>query len=93
VQLGAYIEYQLEAESRIVHQKLLGDEIFSTRELSFPVRKNQVGFTGGIGLVKPFNRFTGSLVLRYARVSTPNQVVGVVHNGQQFSLSFILLKR
>jgi hypothetical protein len=47
---------------------------------------------GGIRLVKPFNAFTGNQVVRYAQVTTPNQVAGIVHNGRQLVLSFILLR-
>lgn len=93
VQFGAYLEYHLDAKSSIVQERSDDNGVFSTKKLSFPIRKNQVGVIGGLGLVKPLNNYSCNLVLRYAQVTNTNQVTGIFHDSRQLSLVLILLRR
>ena len=60
---------------------------------AFELNDSQIGFWGGLGILKTFQKFKASVTIRYFQMSALNKSVGFIGNNNRISLNLILFKK
>ena len=95
VQAGVNYDYHLSAEIRVLSEQVDGSTVNTFPERSgFDINSHQIGYWGGIGILKTYQRFRGSLAIRYHQMSALNRTDGlVITSNNRASVNLILFKK
>ncbi|WP_436516384.1 hypothetical protein [Ekhidna sp. To15] len=94
LQGGINYDYHLRSDTRLLSEQVNGNVVNTFPESSaFEVNDNQIGYWGGIGILKSYQKFKGSLAIRYFQMSTLNKTNGFTANNNRISLNLILYKK
>lgn len=98
--IGQYIEvgvnYDFQIHSNTRHQlELIHGNVVTTvpEDEAFEIRDYQIGFWGGVGIMKSFEKLRGSLSLRYMQMPHLNETKGFNANNSRISLNLIIFKK
>ncbi|MEQ8239912.1 MAG: outer membrane beta-barrel protein [Cyclobacteriaceae bacterium] len=94
LQAGINYDYNLSSNTKLLSERVNGNVVSTFPEgVAFEINDNQIGFWGGVGILKSYQKFRGSIALRYFQMSSFNQTVGFKANNNRISLNLILLKK
>jgi hypothetical protein len=94
LQGGFNFDYHLNAETKLVTEKIWLDNTSTTTESkAFDVNKKQGGFWGGIGFLRSFAHFDGSLNIRYFHMLKLSQTAGIDMNRDKITFSVIIYSK
>lgn len=92
-QAGLNYDYHLNSKATVQSETVNGNVVNTAPESpAFEINDSQIGFWGGIGILKSYNRFKGSLALRYFQMSALNRTAGFTSSSSRFSINLILFK-
>lgn len=85
---GIVYDYHIKATTRKLTETVRGKVVETSESPAFGVRHHQLGFGAGIGIIKSFNKFKGSAVIRYFQMSNLDisNEVDVINNRIAFSI-------
>jgi hypothetical protein len=95
IQAGINYDYHLSADIRLLSEQVDGNVIntFSERSV-FDINNHQIGYWGGIGILKAYQRFRGSLAIRYHQMSALIRTDGlIIASNNRASVNLILFKK
>ena len=94
LQGGINYDYHLSSGTRLLSEQIRGNVVNAFPESSaFEVSDSQIGYWGGIGILKSYQKFRGSVAIRYFQIPALNQTNGFTANINRISLNFILFKK
>ena len=94
LQGGISYEYHLNADTRLLSEYVAGNVVNTSSERSaFEVNDNQLGYWGGIGVLKSYRKFKGSISIRYFQMPAFNKTEGFSANNNRISFNLILFKK
>lgn len=94
LQGGINYEYHLNSDTRLLSEYVTGHIVNTAAERSaFEVNDNQIGYWGGIGVLKSYRKFKGSISFRYFQMSALNKTEGFSANSNRISFNLILFKK
>jgi hypothetical protein len=92
INLGFIIAKNLNCSTRVESELLQGNNVYNSSGEAFEIRIKHVGYWSGIGIQKPFNKFSAGVSLRLNRLN--NYLVGDFRsNITNLSLSLIISTR
>ena len=93
IQFGINFDNHIHSETRLLSEQVAGNVVNTFPETSaFEINSNQVGYWGGIGILKSFSRYKGTIAVRYFQMSTLNKTLGFTSNNNRISANLILSK-
>ncbi len=94
LQGGINYEYHLKSDTRLLSEYVTGNVVNTAAERpAFEVNDNQIGYWGGIGILKSYRKFKGSISIRYFQMSKFNKTEGFSANYNRISFNLILFKK
>ena len=94
LQGGFNFDYHIKAATNLHTEKAWRDNTVTTTESkAFDVNKKQGGFWGGIGFLKTFTHFDGSLNIRYFHMLKLSQTAGIDMNRDKITFSIIIYSK
>ena len=94
LQGGINYDYHLSSSTRLLSEQVNGNVVNTFPESSaFEINDNQIGYWGGVGILKSYQKFKGSIGIRYFQMSTLNKTTGFTANNNRISLNLILFKK
>ena len=94
LQGGINYDYHLNTGTRLLSEQIKGNVVNTFPESSaFEVSDSQIGYWGGIGILKSYQKFRGSVTIRYFQMSALNKTTGFTANNNRISLNLILFKK
>ena len=91
---GINYDFHLDSNTKVFSESISGNVVNTFPETqAFEINNIQLGVWGGLGLYKSFDRFTGSLSLRYFQMPNLNQTEGLTANVNRISLNLILFTK
>jgi hypothetical protein len=94
LQGGINYEYHLNSDTRLLSEYVTGNVVnTSTERSAFELNDNQIGYWGGIGVLKSYRKFKGSISIRYFQMSAFNKTEGFSANSNRISFNLILFKK
>lgn len=94
LQGGINYDYHLRTDTRLLSEEVIGNVVNTFPERSaFEVNDNQIGYWAGIGVLKSFQKFRGSVAIRYFQMSELNKTDGFTAKNNRISLNLILFKK
>ncbi len=94
LQGGINYDFHLSSSTRLLSEQINGNVVNTFPESSaFEVNSNQIGYWGGVGILKSYQKFRGSVAIRYFQMSSLNKTAGFVANNNRISLNLILFKK
>ncbi len=94
LQGGLNYDFLLNPETRLLSERIEGNIVntFPQTE-AFEINSNQVGYWGRIGILKPYNKFIGSIGISYFQIPDLNKTEGFNANNSRISVNLILFKK
>lgn len=93
---GLNYNYNIEAKSKLLKERVYHNTVTTFPEtIAFDINTNQIGLWGGIGVLKSFPKFNGSLTFRYFQLSNLNKYNNIMfseHFGR-FSFNLTISKK
>jgi len=94
IQGGINYDYHLRSNTQLLSEQVNGNVVNTFPESSaFEVNGNQIGYWGGIGILKSYQKFRGSVAIRYFQMSALNKTTGFTANNNRISMNLILFKK
>ncbi len=94
IQGGINFDYHLNSSTRLISEQIRGDVVNTFPEISpFEINDSQVGYWGGIGILKSYRKFRGSIAIRYFQMPGLDQTDGFTANSNRVCLNLILFKK
>jgi len=96
LQGGINYDYHLSASSRLMTEIVTGNLVNTSAERSaIEIKNNQIGYWGGIGIQKSYQKFKASLAVRYFEMSVLNRpgYGYFMANNRRIVINLILLKK
>lgn len=94
LQGGASYEFHLISDTKRLSEYVIGNVVNTAEEKpAFEVNANQIGYWGGIGILKSYRKFKGSISIRYFQMSPLNKTEGFSANNNRISFNLILFKK
>jgi hypothetical protein len=94
LQGGINYDYHLSSSTRLLSEQVNGNIVNTFPASSaFEINNNQIGYWGGIGILKSYEKFRGSVVIRYFQMSALNKTAGFTSKNNRISLNLILFKK
>lgn len=94
LQGGFNLDYHIQAKTKLTTEKAwLDNTVTTTESKAFDVNKKQGGFWGGIGFLKTFTHFDGSLNIRYFHMLKLSQTAGIDMNRDKIAFSVIIYSK
>jgi len=94
LQGGINYDYHLSSDTKLLSEQVIGNVVTTFPENSaFEVNDNQIGYWGGVGILKSYRKFKGSLAIRYFQMTALNKTKGFTANTNRISLNLILFKK
>jgi len=94
LQGGINYEYHLNSDTRLLSEYVTSHVVNTAAERSaFEVNNNQIGYWGGIGILKSYRKFKGSISIRYFQMPAFNKTEGFSANNNRISFNLILFKK
>ncbi|MEO9485040.1 MAG: porin family protein [Ekhidna sp.] len=93
---GLNLDLQLNSSTKLPSEQVFDDEVITLPESTFwRIRPFQFGLVGGIGMLRSFKKFKGSVVVRYFQMSPIYRegAISMVVNPSRISLTLIVFKR
>ena len=92
IQGGINYDYHLSSETRLLSEEVYGSVVNTYPERTIDIDDNQLGYWAGIGILKTYGKFKGSIAIRYIQMPAiiGNSVFTARRN--QISLNLILFK-
>lgn len=93
-QIGLSYEYHLDAEAK-VYSESISNNIVNTFPPTtfFEINTSQIGYWGGIGILKSYSRFKASVSLRYFQMTNLNSLNDIFANNNRISLNLIIFNK
>lgn len=94
VQAGINYDYNIISESN-VQSEIIRDNVVNTLEekSAFEINESQLGYLGGIGILKSYLKFTGSISVKYFQMSNLNSTDGFTANNSRILLNLTILRK
>ncbi|WP_185154523.1 outer membrane beta-barrel protein [Fulvivirga sp. M361] len=94
LQGGINYDHHLSSNTRLLSEQVSGNIVNTFPETTaFEVNDNQIGYWGGIGILKTYKKLKGSVTIRYFQMSALNKTNGLTANNNRISLNLILFKK
>ncbi|PSK80594.1 outer membrane beta-barrel protein [Prolixibacter denitrificans] len=94
IQGGFNFDYHIKAATNLRTEKAwLYDTVTTTESKAFDVNKKQGGFWGGIGFLKAFSHFDGSINVRYFHMLKLSQTAGIDMNSDKITFTVIIYSK
>lgn len=94
LQGGINYDYHLSSNTRLLSERVNGNVVNTIPEsTAFEINDNQIGYWGGVGILKSYQKFKGSITIRYFQMSALNKTEGFTSNNNRISLNIILFKK
>lgn len=94
VQGGFNYNYQISSETKLLHERVVGNVVNTSREVpAFDIFHSQIGYWGGGELSKSFEKFKVSIAFRYVYMSPLNITGGLTAKNDKLTLNLILMKK
>jgi len=94
IQGGINYDYHLDSEAKLLSERVTGSVVSTFPESSaFEIHSGQIGYWGGIGILKSYSRFKGSIAIRYFQMFALNKTLGFTANNSRVSINLILFKK
>jgi len=94
LQGGINVDYHLSSNTKLLSEIVTGNTVNTYPESSaFEINNNQIGYWGGIGILKSYKKFSGSIAIRYFQMPELNKTEGLTANINRISLNLILFKK
>ncbi len=90
---GINYDHQISPKTWIASEKVYKGNLETIEKAPFTFDRNQVGYWGGIGMLKPFRYFKGSLTVRYFKMGRLNQTNGFIAKTDRLSLLLIIFRK
>lgn len=94
LQGGINYEYHISSETLLLSERVNSNVVTTFPEtLAFEINDNQIGYWGGVGILRSFKKFKASLSIRYFKMSKLNKEQEFTVNNDRLSLNLIILKK
>jgi hypothetical protein len=94
VEGGSNYDLHLSSNTRLLREQVNGNVVSTFPESSaFEVNNFQIGIWGGIGILKTYRKFRGSIRCSYSQMYSFNNTNGFIANNNRISLNIILFKK
>ncbi len=94
LQGGINFDYHLSSDTRLISEQIRGNVVNTFPERSvFEISDSQVGYWGGIGILKSYRKFRGSIAIRYFQMPALDQTDRFTANSNRICLNLILFKK
>jgi hypothetical protein len=94
VQGGINYEYNVRTNTRLLSEIVYNHVVNTLPETTaFEIKKSLLGFWGGVGILKSFNRFKASANIRYYQMANMNEYIGLSAKLNRIGLSIIIYKK
>jgi hypothetical protein len=94
LQGGINYDFHLNSNTRLLSEQVNGNVVNTFPEsTAFEINNNQIGYWGGVGILKSYKKFRGSVVIRYFQMSALNKTTGFTANNNRISINLILFKK
>lgn len=94
LQGGVSYEFHLISDTKRLSEYVIGNVVNTAEEKpAFEVNDNQIGYWGGIGILKSYRKLKGSISIRYFQMSALNKTEGFSANNNRISFNLILFKK
>ena len=93
-QVGMNYDFHLDSNTRLLTEEINGNVVNTFPETAaFELNDSQIGFWGGLGILKTYQKFKANVTIRYFQMSALNKSVGFIGNNNRISLNLILFKK
>ena len=94
MQGGINYDYHLISKSKLLSESVTGNVVYTSPERSaFEINKNQIGYWGGIGILKSYQKFKASLAIRYFEMPALNKTGDFTASNSRILINLILFKK
>jgi len=94
LQGGVNFDYNLNSKATVLSEGVTRNVVNTLPErTAFEINKNQIGYWGGIGIIKSFQKFKASIAIRYYQMSKFDNTKGIAANTNRISINLILFKK
>lgn len=94
LQGGINYDYHLIAKSKLLTESVTGNVVNTFPERSaFEINKNQIGYWGGIGILRSYQKFKASIAIRYFEMPTFNKTGDFKASNSRILINLILFKK
>ncbi len=93
-QAGINYNFNIKTETKLLTETVSNNIVNTSPEtIAFVINNTQIGYWGGIGLLKTFHHFKGSVNLRYFKMTSLNKTGEFTANNNRITLSIIISKK
>ncbi|MBD0404908.1 outer membrane beta-barrel protein [Flammeovirga sp. EKP202] len=94
LQVGLNVDVLLSKQARLLEERVYDDAVFTYPETTaFEMKSNQIGYWGGIGVLRSFEKFKAGLTVRYTQMSeltdSPNYTASI----NRLSVNLVVVKK
>jgi hypothetical protein len=94
LQGGINYDYHLISKSKLLSESVTGNVVYTSPERSaFEINKNQIGYWGGIGILKSYQKFKASIAIRYFEMPALNKTGDFTASNRRILINLILFKK
>jgi len=94
LQGGINYDYHLSSNTKLLSENVTGNVVDTFPETSaFKINNSQIVYWGGIGILKSYRKFKGSVAIRYFQMPTLNKIQVFSADINRMSLNLILIKK
>lgn len=94
LQAGTNFDVHVDSKTKILTEEIVDNVVTTYPEKpAFVINKFQIGYWGGIGILRSFQKFNGEISVRYFRMTGLNKLHGFTANNHRISLNFIISKK
>lgn len=94
LQVGINYDYHLNAKSKLLSENVTGNVVNTFPERSaFEINKNQIGYWGGMGILKSYHKFKASISIRYFGMPALNKTGDFTAGNSRVLINLILFKK
>jgi len=91
MQGGLNYDNHLQAETRLLEERINGNVVNTLPESSaFNISSNVIGIWGGIGIQKSFEKFQGSIAIRYFQMPGLSKTFGLKTDNNRITINLII---
>lgn len=94
LQGGINYDYHIRSDTKLLSESVTGNMVYTFPERSaFEINKNQIGYWGGIGILKSYQKFKASITIRYFEMPALNKTGDFNASNSRILINLILLKK